>query len=199
MSVKPGDFVSHSSFGTGRVISTSGDKADVRFEGREEPATLQVNALTLHESVPANKLWRLRDNGQVLAANIERLKPTSPRIVEAFESLLTDLAPIIPEGHWQVVPDKNAPDCATLYIRIKTPTGSARGAFIGIGEKARRSPHLVIAVVEIERLPKGQESAFKLHPKGYHGKDYLRAEVTEDQLPEVPRLLAALQALLQYQ
>lgn len=194
--MQPGDFVSHPSFGIGRVISASGDKADVRFEGREESSTLQASALTLLQGVPANKLWRLRDHGQALAANIERLRSTSPGIVDAFETLLTDLAPIIPEGHWEVVPDKNAPASATLYVRLKTPTGSTRGAFIGIGEKARRPAFLVVAIVEIERLPKGHESAFKLHPKGYHGKDYLRAELSEGDLSRLPELATALRGLI---
>lgn len=195
--MQPGDFVSHPAVGTGRVISVSGNNADVRFEGQAETRIFPLSTLELLKSVPANKLWRIRDHGATLAANIERTTPINPEIIETFKSLLAELTSIVPEGHWEVIPHDTA--SATLYIRVKTQKGSTRGAFLGLEEKARRPLYLVIAIIEIERLPKAYESLFKLIPKGYHGKDYLRAEVMPDKLSEVPQLLAALQALIQYQ
>lgn len=188
--MEPGDLVSHPEFGFGRIKRTRGDKVDVQFEAREI-MTLLAKSLTRVEAVPADMLWRLRDNSKSIAASIERIRPRSPLVAAAFASLLSDLAATVDERFWEVPADGSE----TLYIRsVTTPNKSKRVAFVALDEKP--APHIVVAVTDIKRLPKDFRSDFALCERGFFNKDYFRAEIFEDKLALMPVLLSAIRAVL---
>lgn len=190
--MEPGDFVSHPSLGIGIVVRAHGTKIEVRFESNEI-LTLLATAVTRigTEALPADMAWRLRKNGKGLAASIERIRPKSPAVTSAFASLLSNLAAILPEERWEVPGD----DSETLYIRSAVSSGKSRRiAFTALDEKP--SPHIVVAVIDIKRLPDDFKGPFALRPKGFFGKDYLRAELTEDKLAQLPTMMSAMRALV---
>lgn len=190
--MEPGDFVSHPSLGVGRVVRAHGGKVDVRIVSNEiltllEAAVTRISA----EALPVDMTWRLRDNSKSLAASIERIRPKSPAVTSAFASLLSSLAAIVPEERWEVPGD----DSETLYIRSAVSSGKSRRiAFTALDEKP--APHIVVAVIDIMRLPDDFRAAFTLCPKGYFGKDYLRAELSEDKLSQLPTITSTMRALI---
>lgn len=186
--MQPGDFVTHPTFGTGRVINTSGDKAEVFFESGEHP-TLLASALTLLESAPLDKVWRLRDGGNVLAAESEATRIKSPALAAAFESFLVDLSGFVPTKYWSV-----DPKTASLVISTLSEANRIKQiAFVGLG---KRPPRLIVGVTDMERLPNHLHQAFQVEPKGFHNGPYLRAELAEDALSRLPDLLTALRELI---
>lgn len=190
--MEPGDFVSHPSLGIGRVVRAHGTKIDVRFESNEI-LTLLGTAVTRigTEALPAEMAWRLRENGKSLAASIERIRPKSPAVTSTFASLLSSLVAILPEERWEVPGD----DSETLYIRSAVTSGKSRRiAFMALDEKP--APHIVVAVIDMKRLPDDFMAAFTMCPKGYFGKDYLRAEISEDKLVQLSTMTSAIRALI---
>lgn len=190
--MEPGDFVSHPSLGIGRVVRAHGGKVDVRFEPGETLTLLEAAVTQIGtETLPADMLWRLRENGRSLAASIERIRPKSPAVTSAFASLLSSLAAILPEERWEVPGDGSE----TLYIRSAISSGKSRRiAFTALDEKP--APHIVVAVIDTKRLPDDFKAAFALRPKGFFGKDYLRAELPEDKLLQLPTMISAMRALI---
>lgn len=190
--MEPGDFVSHPSLGVGRVVRAHGGKIDVRFESNEALTLLEAAVTRIGaEALPPDMTWRLRDNGKSLAASIERIRPRSPVVASAFASLLSSLAAIVPEERWEVPGD----DSETLYIRSAVSSGKSRRiAFTALDEKPAQ--HIVVAVIDITRLPDDFKAAFTLCPKGYFGKDYLRAELPEEKLSQLPTMTSTMRALI---
>ncbi|HAH07529.1 MAG TPA: hypothetical protein DCM05_13595 [Elusimicrobia bacterium] len=195
--MQPGDFVSHPTFGVGRVVDIRINKVDAMF-AKDGRRTLLRNSLAplRSEKVAFDKLWRLRENGANLSASVEQVRLTSPKVASAYESFLEDLVSFVPENRWEVPSDSG-----TLYFQMTTLKSSAKGfktvtkriAFAGVeGEPAR----IVVAVIDIKRLPEELRALFTLVRKGYKKKDYLRAELPEDQLSRLPKLLAALRAVV---
>jgi hypothetical protein len=56
--------------------------------------------------------------------------------------------------------------------------------------------HIVVAVTDVAKLPDEFRTAFVLHPRGYYDKDYLRAELHEDKLSQMPKMRGAIRALV---
>lgn len=195
--MQPGEFVSHPKFGVGRVLEVRVNKVDVMFaeDGRR---TLLRNSLGPVKGgrVAPDKLWRLRDNGLNLARDVEKARASSPKVAAAFESFLEDLVSAVPESRWEVPADSGI-----LYFNVTTLKAGARGfrtsskrvAFAAVeGEPAR----IVVAVLDLKRLPEEAHALFSLVRKGFFKKDYLRAEVTEEGLRALPKLLAAVRGVV---